>query len=513
MATATTQAIALLGVDGHLVEVEADIAQGVPGLALVGLADTALSEARDRVRAAVKNSGFGWPQARMTLNLTPAALPKRGAAFDLACAAALLAANGLEIDARLLRESVLIGELGLDGRVRPGVGVLPAVIAARRAGFSRVIVPRANAAEARLVLGVRVTGIGSLRELVAHLRGEPVPDELEPVTAAADAAADPPDLADVLGQPEARFAMEVAAAGGHHVYLKGPPGAGKTMLAARLPGILPPLGREEALEVSAIHSVVGRLTGGRLITTPPFEVAHHTASATALVGGGSSTIKPGLVSLAHRGVLFLDEAPEFSRDALEALRQPMGDQQVVIARTAVQQVFPCSFQLVMAANPCPCAAVGGADAECTCGPGDLRRYRSKVSGPLLDRVDLHVEMRSVTSADLMLDRGRGEPTAVVAARVRAARDRTRHRLEGTPWRRNADVPAAELKRRWPLGMEALRPAYLNVERGRLTARGFDRAISVAWTIADLRGLALPGPAEVDEALRLRGVHVPARVAA
>ncbi|MDX6224640.1 MAG: magnesium chelatase family protein, partial [Frankiales bacterium] len=276
MRTATTQAIALLGVDGHLVEVEADISDGLPGLALVGLPDTALSEARDRVRAAVKNSGLTWPQGRMTLNLTPAALPKRGACFDLACAAAILAANGLDLDAQLLRRSVLVGELGLDGRVRPGVGVLPAVLAARRAGFDRVIVPRANAAEARLVAGLRVTGVTSLNELVSHLRGQPVQEDLDPTAPEEQDVREPPDLADVMGQPEARWAMEVAAAGGHHVFLKGPPGAGKTMLAERLPGILPPLAPEEALEVSAIHSIVGRLVGGRLITTPPFQVAHHT---------------------------------------------------------------------------------------------------------------------------------------------------------------------------------------------------------------------------------------------
>jgi magnesium chelatase family protein len=511
--TATTQAVALVGVEGHLVEVEADIAQGIPAFSLVGVPDTALSEARDRVRAAIKNSGFDWPQARMTLNLTPAALPKRGASFDLACAAAILAANGEEHRPERLSRSVLLGELGLDGRVRPGLGVLPAVIAARSAGFERVVVPRANAAEARLVEGLRVTGVESLRELFDHLKGLPVAEDLEPTAPEEQERRLPPDLADVLGQPEARWAMEVAAAGGHHVLLKGPPGAGKTMLAERLPGILPPLTPAEALEVSAIHSIVGRLNGGRLITTPPFQVAHHTASAVALVGGGGGAIKPGLVSLAHRGVLFLDEAPEFKRDALEALRQPLGDTSVVISRAVGQRAFPCSFQLVMAANPCPCAASGGADAECTCGPAERRRYQAKLSGPLLDRVDLHLEVRAVSTGDLMLNREPGERSTLVAARVLEARARMSARFEGTPWRRNADVPAPELKRRWPLPVGTLRAAYLQVDRGKLTARGFDRTISVAWTIADLRGLPAPGCDEVDDALRLRGLHVPQRAAA
>ncbi|MDX6225263.1 MAG: magnesium chelatase family protein, partial [Frankiales bacterium] len=238
-----------------------------------------------------------------------------------------------------------------------------------------------------------------------------------------------------------------------------------------------------------------------------------TASATALVGGGSSTIKPGLVSLAHRGVLFLDEAPEFKRDALEALRQPMGDETIVIARSSAQQSFPCSFQLVMAANPCPCAAAGGVDAECTCGPAERRRYQAKLSGPLLDRVDLQLEVRAVTTGDLMMERAPGECSAAVAGRVRDARARMARRFVGTPWRRNADVPAPELKRRWPLGFHVLRQAYLNVDRGRLTARGFDRTVGVAWTIADLRGLDSPGADEVDDALRLRGLHLPERAAA
>lgn len=514
MPTATTQAIALLGVDGHLVEVEADVAFGMPNFTLVGMADTALSEARDRIRAAIKNSGLAWPDKRITINLTPAALKKRGAQFDLACAAALLAAakTEAEFDDRRLRRTVLVGELGLDGRVRPGAGVLPAVMAARRTGFDHVVVPRANAAEARLVSGVRVTGVASLTELVEHLRGEPVPEDLNPTAPEEYDERPAPDMADVLGQRAARWAMEIAAAGGHHVYLKGPPGAGKTMLAERLPGILPPLSSEEALEVSAIHSIVGKLAGGRLITTPPFQVAHHTASPVALVGGGSAQVKPGLVSLAHRGVLFLDEAPEFKRDALEALRQPLGDDSIVIARAAVQQTFPCSFQLVMAANPCPCAAADGPGRECVCTPGQRRSYAARLSGPLLDRVDLQVEVDPVSTGDLMVDHGPGESSAAVLERVLAARARMEARYAGLPWRRNCDVPPAVLKREWRLPAGALDAAYLKVDAGWLTARGFDRVVAVAWTLADLRGVAAPRADEVQAALALRGLdRMPERI--
>lgn len=518
MATATTRAMALIGVEGAVVEVEADAHQGLPAFTLVGLPDAALSEARDRVRAAIRNSDLPFPQGKVTLNLTPAALPKRGATFDLACAAAILAAHGVPLDRRLLASSVLFGELGLDGRVRAGVGVLPAALAAHRAGFRRVVVPRANVAEAQLVEGLTVTGVSSLRALVAHLSHQPLPEQ---GIADDDGDGAPPaaddgrrlDLAEVLGQEQARWALEVAAAGGHHLLLNGPPGAGKTMLAERLPTVMPPLTRAEALEVSAIHSIAGQLAGGRLLTTPPYRIAHHSASAAALVGGGSGQLKVGLVSLSHRGVLFLDEAPEFNRNVLDALREPLESGEVTISRAGIHQLFPAKFTLVLAANPCPCAGVGGGGDECTCGSAARRRYLARLSGPLLDRVDLRPLVPAVGVGALSAALGQAESSATVATRVELARERAAHRLRDTPWRRMTDVPASQLRQRWPLDLNTLHHAYHALDRGKLTARGFDRTLRVAWTMADLRGLATPGRAEVDEALALRGVYVPKRVAA
>lgn len=516
MATATTRAMALIGVEGAVVEVEADAHPGLPTFNLVGLPDTALSEARDRVRAAIRNSGLPFPQGKVTLNLTPAALPKRGATFDLACAAAILATTGVPLDRGLLAGSVLFGELGLDGRVRAGAGVLPAALAAHRAGFRQVVVPRANVTEARLVDGLAVTGVSSLRGLVAHLARQPLPDDdgaedsADPVLPDADRRL---DLAEVLGQDEARWAVEVAAAGGHHLLLNGPPGAGKTMLAERLPTVMPPLTRAEALEVSAIHSVAGQLAGGRLLTSPPYRIAHHSASAAALVGGGSGQLKVGLVSLSHRGVLFLDEAPEFSRNVLDALREPLESGEVTISRSGIHQMFPAKFTLVMAANPCPCAGIGGGGDECTCGSAARRRYYARISGPLLDRVDLRPHVPAVGVGALAEGLGRGESSASVAARVLLARERMSHRLQETPWTRMADVPSSALRERWPLDLETLQSAYDALDRGRLTARGFDRTLRVAWTMADLRGLGKPGRAEVVQALRMRGLHVAKRAAA
>ncbi len=509
MALARAWSVALTGVRGQVVEVEADLAQGLPGLTIVGLPDAALSESRDRVRAAIQNSREEWPQKRITLGLSPATLPKRGSGFDLSMAAAILCAAG-RVPASALHGLVLFGELGLDGQVRPVRGVLPATLAASQGGFSRVAVPRGNASEARLIVDVEVWPVGSLVELLQALRsGEPpsggdVVDLATAIAARESASAGAlADLSDVLGQPTGRRAVEVAAAGSHHTFLLGDPGTGKTMLAARLPGLLPKLDYDAALEVTAVHSVAGVLPAEcPLITRAPFRDPHHTTSVAALVGGGSGMARPGQASLAHRGVLFLDEAPEFASGVLDALRQPLESGQVTIARSGGVAQFPAQFLLVLAANPCGCATAG-TPASCTCSPLMRRRYLAKLSGPLLDRVDLQVRMDPVSRADLLADRGNVEPSEVVAARVSVARERAARRFAATPWRTNTEIPGRELRGRWAPARPALKAAERALDLGRLSARGLDRVLRVAWTLADLAEVDRPGAEEIDEALYLR----------
>ncbi|MCF1595066.1 YifB family Mg chelatase-like AAA ATPase [Streptomyces muensis] len=526
MGFARTCSVALVGVEGVVVEVQADLEPGVAAFTLVGLPDKSLTESRDRVRAAVVNSGGEWPQKKLTVGLSPASVPKAGSGFDLAVACAVLGASE-RIDPKVLADIVMIGELGLDGRVRPVRGILPAVLAAADAGYEQVVVPECAAAEASLVPGVSVLGVRSLRQLIAVLADEPVPDEEPddqgrpdpllaglrmPGTGAATGihsmgAAQPDhghDLADVVGQMSARTAVEVAAAGGHHLFLEGPPGAGKTMLAERLPAILPRLAREESLEVTAVHSVAGLLPPGKpLIDVAPYCAPHHSATMQALVGGGQGIARPGAVSLSHRGVLFLDETPEFSGQALDALRQPLEGGHVVIARSAGVVRFPAKFLMVLAANPCPCGRFSRTDESCECPPSAIRRYQARLSGPLLDRVDLRVEVDRVTRAQLTERGARGESTATVADRVRAARERASARLVGTPWRTNSEIPGRELRSRWYAAIGAMDEAERNLERGVLTARGLDRVLRVAWTVADLVGHDRPDATDVALALQLR----------
>lgn len=499
MTLARTWSVSLLGVDGHLVDVEADLARGLPGLALVGLPDAALSEARDRVRAAVVNSGLSWPAQRITVGLSPAALPKSGSGFDLAIAAAVLAAHGA-VPGEQLAHTVVLGELGLDGRVRATRGVLPAVLAAVRGGYERVVVPAGNATEAALVRGAQVTAVASLAEFVAVLRGESAGSVVGP-SVPGEVVAEP-DLADVVGQDFGRLALEVAAAGGHHLFLHGPPGAGKTMLATRLPGLLPPLTDDEALEVSAVHSVAGALApDAPLLRRPPFGAPHHSATIPALVGGGGRVLRPGAVSLAHRGVLFLDEAPEFRSGALDALRQPLESGAIEIARASGWARFPARFQLVLAANPCPAACLD--PRRCSCPSLARRRYLGRLSGALLDRVDLRVEVLPVDRVALLGEAAGAESSATVAARVATARAAAAHRLAGLPWSRNADVPGVALRQRFRLPRGDLQRLARAIDTGALTARGYDRVLRVAWTLADLRGATMPGATEVGAALGLR----------
>jgi magnesium chelatase family protein len=505
MALGKAYSIGLVGLDGHVVEVEADLAAGIPAFVLIGLPDATMQEARDRVRAAVVNSGREWPQRRITLALSPASLPKRGSAFDLAMAVAVLVASSV-VPAPAVEGLVLVGELSLDGRVRAVPGVLPAAFTAARSGMSRMVVPSANVAEAALVPGIDVVGVPDLATLLAYLLGESPPLVLPSPSAGPDVAfADGDiDLADVLGQESARYALEVAAAGGHNLFFLGPPGAGKTMLAERLPTVLPRLSGDAALEVSAIHSVAGTLPpDAPLITVPPFRAPHHTSTLPALVGGGSGVARPGEVSLSHRGVLFVDEAPEFPSGHLDALRQPLESGTVTIARSGGVARYPARFMLVLAANPCPCSSAGRKDRDCICSAGVRRRYLGRLSGPLLDRLDLQVDVEPVTRADL--SGAVAEPSSAVRARVLAARERMARRYAGLPWTANGEVPGREMRRRWPLSADAVAPAHAAVDTGRLSARGLDRVLRVAWTLADLEGRDAPTASHVRRAVSLRKV--------
>ena len=500
MTLARTWGVGLVGLVGQLVTVEADLSAGLPGTAVIGLPDPAIIQSRDRIRAAVLNSGHKWPDRRITLALSPAGLRKSGAGYDIALAIAVLAAAGV-VPATAAGDTVLIGELGLDGAMRPVRGVLPALLAARAAGRTRAVVPLANLSEAALATGMTVWGAPGLADLIASLNGENH-SMVRGVAVDSALAVAGPDLSDVLGQPEARLALEIAAAGGHHLAMIGPPGAGKTMLAARLPGVLPPLDDEQALEVTAVHSVAGLLDEGTpLITRAPFVDPHHTASQAAIIGGGSAHIRPGSVSLAHCGVLFLDEAPEFKRPVLDALRQPLEDGAVLLARASGVVRFPARFQLVLAANPCPCAAAK--DVDCRCGSTERRAYSNKLSGPLMDRVDIRVDLPALPPSILTSTVQQGESSAVVAERVLLARKRAAHRWRDTPWRCAAEVPGSVVRRAWTPDDGQAELLDRAVRTGRLTGRGYDRVLRLSLTVADLAGRDRPCIADVASALALR----------
>ncbi|MDT5138969.1 MAG: magnesium chelatase family protein [Mycobacterium sp.] len=497
MALGHAFSVAVRGLDGEIVEIEADITSGLPGVHLVGLPDAALQESRDRVRAAVTNCGNTWPMARLTLALSPATLPKMGSVYDLALAAAVLSAQRKKPWHRL-EKTVLLGELSLDGRVRSVRGVLPAVLAAKRDGWPAVIVPAANLAEASLVDGIDVWGVRTLRQLQSWLNEAAGLDHPVPAATAIDEPS--VDLAEVVGQSQARFAVEVAAAGAHHLMLTGPPGVGKTMLAQRLPGLLPPLSHAESLEVTAIHSVAGLLSGDTpLITRPPFVAPHHSSSVAALVGGGTGMARPGAVSRAHRGVLFLDECAEIGVRALEALRTPLEDGEIRLARRDGVACYPARFQLVLAANECPCAPADPRD--CICAAVVKRRYLGKLSGPLLDRVDLRVQMNPVRAnafsvADV-------ESTAQVRHRVTMARNAAAQRWRPHGFLTNAEVSGSLLRRKFRPSSAAMQPLRTALDRGLLSIRGVDRTLRVAWSLADLAGRTSPELAEVAAALSFR----------
>ena len=497
MALGRAYSVAVRGLDGAIVEIEADISSGLPGVHLVGLADAALQESRDRVRAAITNGGNKWPMSRLTLALSPATLPKMGSVYDIALACAVLSADQKKPWHRL-EKTVLLGELALDGRVRPIRGVLPAVLAAKSQGWPTVVVPTANLAEASLVDGIEVLGVGTLKQLQNWLTsGRSLHDRIHAPSAVLDPVA---DLADVVGQSQARFAVEVAAAGAHHLMVTGPPGVGKTMLAQRLPGLLPDLTETEALEVTAIHSVAGLLSDSvPLITRPPFIAPHHSSSVAALVGGGTGLARPGAVSRAHRGVLFLDECAEIRLSALEALRTPLEDGEIRIARRDGVSRYPARFQLVLAANPCPCAPADSRD--CICSAIQKRRYLGKLSGPLLDRVDLRVQMFVVRAGAFAPESG--ENSATVRERVASARGAAAERWRTYGFTTNAEVTGPVLRRTFRLPAKAMTPPRTALERGLLSVRGADRSMRVAWTLCDLAGRGSPNLDDVSVALSFR----------
>lgn len=490
----------LVGLSGNTVTVEVDISDGLPHYNLLGLPDAALNESRDRVRAALTNSGEVWPNRKVTVSLSPAWLPKSGSSFDLSIALSILVAAGA-LSQESIDSTLILGELALDGSIRGVNGVLPALIAGHREGITRALIPVANIDEGALLQSMQIFSFHHIKDLLIFLRtgvgssATPAEIDLNAQTLL--------DFEDVAGQSRARFGAEVAAAGGHHLLLIGPPGAGKTMIASRIPTILPPLTTEQSLEVTALHSVAGTLSErSPMSRLAPIVAPHHSATRVAMVGGGAHVIRPGACSLAHHGVLFIDEAPECATGILDSLRQPLESGTITIARSIGNITFPSQFLLVLAANPCPCGKFTGKGLACSCSSVQVRRYLGKLSGPLMDRIDMRITVEPVGRADIS-SQTLGESSADIAKRVRAARAIAEGRFSGRGFALNSQIPARDLRSDFKPDRKALAFLHDELDRERLTARGLHKVIRLGWTLADLAGRNQPTLHDVTQAYTLR----------